>query len=104
VSIHGVERFLGDLALERGWMFDPPEKSSGKRVLVVGAGRSGLSAAYPPSRGGHHVEIRGAGPQPGGMMRYGIPAYRLPRDVLAAEIERISALGVGMVANHSVTD
>jgi NADPH-dependent glutamate synthase beta subunit-like oxidoreductase len=85
VSIHGVERFLGDLALERGWMFDPPAASSGKRVLVVGAGPSGLSAAYHLARRGHGVEIRDAGPEPGGMMRYGIPAYRAERLLGLAE-------------------
>ena len=77
ISIHAVERFLGDLALERGWLFDPPRTRSGKRVLVIGAGPSGLSAAYHLARLGHEVEIRDAGPEPGGMMRYGIPAYRL---------------------------
>ena len=104
VSIHGVERFLGDLALEQGWAFDPPTASTGKRVLVVGAGPSGLSAAYHLARLGHQVEIRDAGPEPGGMMRYGIPAYRLPRDVMAGEIARIAALGVRMVADHKVSD
>jgi NADPH-dependent glutamate synthase beta subunit-like oxidoreductase/Pyruvate/2-oxoacid:ferredoxin oxidoreductase delta subunit len=104
VSIHAVERFLGDLALERGWSFDPPAVSTGKRVLVVGAGPSGLSAAYHLARVGHEVEIRDAGPEPGGMMRYGIPAYRLPRDVLSAEVERIAALGVRMTGNHRVVD
>jgi NADPH-dependent glutamate synthase beta subunit-like oxidoreductase len=104
VSIHGVERFLGDLALEQGWMLDPPPASSGKRVLVIGAGPSGLSAAYHLARLGHEVEIRDAGPQPGGMMRYGIPAYRLPRAVLDAEIARIAALGVRMISNHWVED
>jgi NADPH-dependent glutamate synthase beta subunit-like oxidoreductase len=104
VSIHSVERFLGDQALEHGWQFIPPTTGTGKRVLVVGCGPSGLSAAYHLAMLGHEVEIQDAGPEPGGMMRYGIPAYRMPRDVLAAEIERISALGVRMVANHSVTD
>ena len=98
VSIHAVERFLGDLALERGWRFDPPTVRSGKRVLVIGAGPSGLSAAYHLARLGHEVEIRDAGPEPGGMMRYGIPAYRMPRDVLGGEVERIAALGVRMTA------
>jgi NADPH-dependent glutamate synthase beta subunit-like oxidoreductase len=104
VSIHAVERFLGDLATEQGWTFDPPPTSTGKRVLVIGAGPSGLSAAYHLARLGHEVEIRDAGPLPGGMMRYGIPAYRLPRAVLDAEIARIAALGVRIVSNHRVED
>jgi NADPH-dependent glutamate synthase beta subunit-like oxidoreductase len=104
VSIHSVERFLGDLALDRGWRLDPPLTSTGKRVLVVGAGPSGLSAAYHLARRGHEVEIRDAGAEPGGMMRYGIPAYRLPRDVLAGELARIEALGVRMTCGHRVTD
>jgi NADPH-dependent glutamate synthase beta subunit-like oxidoreductase len=104
VSIHSVERFLGDQALEHGWQFIPPATRTGKRVLVVGCGPSGLSAAYHLAMLGHEVEIQDAGPEPGGMIRYGIPAYRMPRDVLAAEIERISVLGVRLVANHPVTD
>jgi NADPH-dependent glutamate synthase beta subunit-like oxidoreductase len=104
VSIHGVERFLGDLALQQGWQFDEPAARSGKRVLVVGAGPSGLSAAYHLARLGHEVEIRDASPEPGGMMRYGIPAYRLPRDVLAGEIGRIAALGVRITCGHRVDD
>jgi NADPH-dependent glutamate synthase beta subunit-like oxidoreductase len=104
VSIHAVERALGDLARERQWRFDPPPAHTGKRVLVIGAGPSGLSAAYHLARLGHEVEIRDAGAQPGGMMRYGIPAYRLPRDVLGVELERIVALGVRITTNHRVTD
>jgi NADPH-dependent glutamate synthase beta subunit-like oxidoreductase len=104
VSIHSVERFLGDLALERGWTFDPPPVRSGRRVLVIGAGPSGLSAAYHLARSGHQVEIRDAGEQPGGMMRYGIPAYRMPRDVLDGEIDRITAMGVQITLGHRVED
>jgi NADPH-dependent glutamate synthase beta subunit-like oxidoreductase len=104
VSIHAVERFLGDQALEYGWAFDPPPPSTGRRVLVIGAGPSGLSAAYHLARLGHQVEIRDASPEPGGMMRYGIPAYRLPRDVLAGEIARIEALGVTITCGHLVSD
>ncbi|WP_083089720.1 NAD(P)-binding protein [Mycobacterium noviomagense] len=104
VSIHAVERFLGDQATEHGWRFERPAPPSGKRVLIVGAGPSGLSSAYHLSRRGHHVEIRDAGDQPGGMMRYGIPKYRLPREVLDAEIERIAALGVQFTCGHQVED
>ena len=104
VSIHSVERFLGDLALERGWSFDPPPVRSGQRVLVIGAGPSGLSAAYHLARLGHEVEIRDAGDRPGGMMRYGIPAYRMPRDVLDGELDRFTALGVRISCGHRVED
>jgi formate dehydrogenase (NADP+) beta subunit len=104
VSVHAVERYLGDLAIERGWQFAPPRRSSGRRVLVVGAGPSGLSAAYQLALLGHEVEIRDGAPQPGGMMRYGIPEYRLPRDVLDAEIARVANLGVTIVVDHMVSD
>src|SRR5579872_1370263 len=104
VSIHAVERFLGDLALERGWRFERSQARSGRRVLVIGAGPSGLSAAYHLARAGHEVEVRDAGALPGGMMRYGIPAYRLPRDVLDGEIERIAELGVRFTCGHRVLD
>lgn len=104
VSIHAVERFLGDVALERGWAFPAPPERTGRRVLVIGAGPSGLSAAYHLARRGHDVEIHDAGSEPGGMMRYGIPAYRLPRDVLAAELGRLWALGVSISGNHPVED
>jgi hypothetical protein len=100
VSIHAVERYLGDLALDQGWAFGRPAEPSGRRVLVIGAGPSGLSAAYHLARRGHQVEIRDSGAEPGGMMRYGIPAYRLSRDVLAAEIARVEALGVTITCGH----
>jgi NADPH-dependent glutamate synthase beta subunit-like oxidoreductase len=104
VSIHGVERFLGDLALERGWQYPVPTERSGRRVLVVGSGPSGLSAAYHLARRGHDVVVRDSGPEPGGMMRYGIPAYRLPRDVVDAEIGRLAGLGVALEQEHLVAD
>ena len=104
VSIHAVERFLGDLALQENWQFEVSAPSSGKRVLVVGAGPSGLSAAYHLARLGHEVEIYEAGPMAGGMMHFGIPSYRLPRDVLDAEIKRIETMGVKIVLNHRVDD
>jgi len=103
VSIHAIERFLGDLASEQGWQF-PVEAPSGRRVLVVGAGPSGLAAAYHLARKGHAVEVRDAGPLPGGMMHFGIPAYRLPRAQLMKEVRRIEAMGVRIVLDHRVGD
>jgi len=104
VSIHSVERFLGDQAAQHGWRFGRPPAATGHRVLVIGAGPSGLAAAYHLARLGHQVEIRDASPQPGGMMRYGIPSYRLPRDVLDLEIARITDLGVRITTGHLVSD
>jgi NADPH-dependent glutamate synthase beta subunit-like oxidoreductase len=94
VGINSVERFLGDEAIRQGWTVPVPETRSGKRVLVIGAGPAGLAAAYHLVLLGHDVTVRDSGEKPGGMMRYGIPAYRLPRDVLDAEIQRIVAMGV----------
>lgn len=104
VSIHAVERFLGDLAANEGWSLPIVGPPSGKRVLVVGAGPSGLSAAYYLARLGHAVEIHDAGPLPGGMMHFGIPAYRLPRADLMKEVRQIEAMGVKILLNHKVED
>jgi len=104
VGINSVERFLGDQALKRGWLPDLPVNDSGKRVLVVGAGPSGLAAAYHLRRKGHTVTVREAGPMAGGMMRFGIPKYRLPRDILDAEVRRIIELGVNLQLDTRVDD
>ncbi len=104
VGINSVERFLGDSAIEHGWAMEPCAPDTGKRVLVVGAGPSGRSAAYHLRRLGHAVEIHDAGPRAGGMMRFGIPRYRLPREVLDAEIQRILDLGVDLHLNSPVQD
>jgi NADPH-dependent glutamate synthase beta subunit-like oxidoreductase len=104
VGINAVERFLGDEALRRGWRFDAPPAASGKHVLVVGAGPSGLSAAYHLRRLGHAVTVKDAGPRAGGMMRFGIPQYRLPREVLDGEIQRLVDQGVQLQLNSPVQD
>src|SRR5579875_3681720 len=104
VGINSVERFLGDEAIARGWSLPGAAEPSGRRVLVIGAGPCGLGAAYQLARLGHAVTVRDGAPQPGGMMRYGIPRYRLPRDVLDAEIARIIALGVEIECGRTVND
>ncbi len=104
VGINSVERFLGDEAIKQGWKVEVTAEPTGKRVLVVGAGPSGLSAAYHLTRLGHGVTIYEAGPMTGGMMRFGIPKYRLPRDVLAAEVQRILDMGVTLELNRKVTN
>lgn len=102
VSIHAIERFLGDKALEEGWQINLAIPNSGKKVLIIGGGPSGISAAYHLRRAGHEVEIREAGPVLGGMMHFGIPPYRLPRNILDAEIQRIVNLGIKVTLNHKV--
>jgi NADPH-dependent glutamate synthase beta subunit-like oxidoreductase len=103
VGINSVERFLGDEAIARGWEVEVTAPPSGKRVLVVGAGPSGLSAAYHLRLLGHAVTIQDAGPVTGGMMRFGIPKYRLPREILDAEVQRILDLGVELELASKVT-
>ena len=104
VGINSVERFLGDEGIRQGWRVEVTAPPSGKRVLVVGAGPSGLSAAYHLALAGHAVTIYDAGPLPGGMMRFGIPRYRLPREVLDAEVQRILDLGVELECDRTVDD
>ncbi len=117
VGINAVERFLGDIALESAWSISTPSSvppsgplsstdkpATGKRVLVVGAGPAGLSAAYHLKILGNDVSVHEASGHLGGMMRFGIPAYRLPRDILDREIKRIVDLGIDIELNHRVTD
>ncbi len=104
VNIHCIERFLGDLAIKEGWQIEPLKVTSGKRVLVVGAGPAGLTAAFYLRLLGHSVTIYEALPKPGGMMLVGIPEYRLPKQILFGEIARITSMGVKIEYGHPVSD
>lgn len=104
VGINPVERFIGDEAIRRGWTLPEPAESSGKHVLVIGAGPAGLSAAYHLRQFGHAVTVCESQDRPGGLMRYGIPRYRLPRQVLAAETDRLLATGITLWLNTRVDD
>jgi 2-oxoacid:acceptor oxidoreductase delta subunit (pyruvate/2-ketoisovalerate family) len=93
VAIHAVERMLGDLALEAPPPAPAPRTRRGD-IGIVGSGPAGLACAYHLVRLGYGVTVYEADPEPGGVLRYGIPEYRLPKRVLAGEIGRLSALGV----------
>ncbi len=95
VAVNALERFIGDWAIAQGLalpVLEPDAKP--ESIGVIGAGPAGLSFAYQMGRRGYAVSVYDRHPTPGGMLRYGVPAYRLPREVLAAEIDRIAALGV----------
>lgn len=94
VSIHALERYLGDWGLDNGRLKDEEIKRREEKVAVVGAGPAGLSCAYFMARMGYGVSVFESMHEPGGMLRYGIPEYRLPRAILDKEIERIVSLGV----------
>ena len=98
VATHAVERFLGDQALaDPDRFFAPPATENGRQVAVVGAGPAGLSAAYYLRKAGHAVTVYDREAEPGGMLRYSIPAYRLPRDVLDRQIDAYRHMGVVFV-------
>ena len=94
VGINSVEHFLGDYAIINKLAYPKPGTLSGKKVAVIGGGPAGLSAAYQLALKGHEVTIFDERAELGGMMRYGIPGFRTPRDILDAEIQRILDLGV----------
>ncbi len=104
INIHAVERYIGDRAIEENWQPSFNITPTGKRALVIGAGPAGLSAAWHLAKMGHTVEIFDAGKTAGGLLDFGIPSYRLPRNILDAEIKRIEALGVTIKLNHKVED
>ena len=104
VNINAVERFLGDMALNEDWVIKNTKVKSGKKVMIIGAGPAGLSAAYHLCLLGHDVTIYEKNSFGGGMMHIGIPAYRLPRSILEAEVKRIENIGVLFKYNHTIAD
>ncbi|MGC3999874.1 MAG: NAD(P)-binding protein [Anaeromyxobacter sp.] len=103
VAINHVKRFVADWDMARETPFIPQASApSGRKIAILGAGPSGLSAAYYAAIHGHEVTVFERLPEPGGMMRYGIPEYRLPKKVLDAEIDVIRALGVKILTGKSL--
>ena len=94
VGINAVEQYIGDTALSAKLTFKAAEISSGKKVAIIGGGPAGLSAAYQLRRKGHAVTLYDDHDELGGMAKYGVPGYRLPRDTLDGEINRIVDMGV----------
>lgn len=102
VSINALEQYIGDMAIKEGWAFVPPAEESGKSVAVIGGGPAGLSCAYQLRRKGFRVTIYDANPELGGVLRYGVPEFRLPKKVLAAEIRKIVELGIEIVTGRKM--
>ncbi len=104
VGVHAMERYIGDCAIERGWKVDVPSKqNNGKKIAVVGSGPAGLAAAWFLTMLGYTCEIMEKKSKAGGLLRWGIPAYRLPENVLQKEIGRIEHSGVRIVTGRLVT-
>ncbi len=102
VGINSVEQFIGDSALATGLKFSKPTQESGKRVAIIGGGVAGLAAAYQLRRKGHACTVFDDRAQLGGMTRYGIPGYRMPREVIDGEINRILEMGVEVRLNTRI--
>ncbi|MGQ9818584.1 MAG: NAD(P)-binding protein [Candidatus Kapaibacteriales bacterium] len=103
LAIHSIERFIGDYALEHNFSLKKlTDEEYPEKIAVIGAGPAGLSCAYQLARRGYKVKVFEAFSKPGGMLRYGIPSYRLPEDILDKEIQKIVDLGVEIECNVSV--
>jgi len=96
VSIRVLERFVADRAREKGTPIETPGRTSGKKIGIIGSGPAGLSCAYFSALLGHRVTVFEGEEKPGGMLRYAIPEYRLPSDILDWEIDQVLALGIDL--------
>jgi len=102
VGINSVEQFLGNYAIENGLGFARPEVETGRRVAIIGGGVAGMSAAYQLRKRGHTCVIFEASNKLGGMLSFGLPAYRTPREIVDAEVQRILDMGVEVRLNTRV--
>ena len=102
VGINAVEHWIGDTAIAKGYTFTAAAASTGKKVAIIGGGPAGLAAAYQLRLIGHDCTIFDDHAELGGMMRYGIPGFRTPREVLDAEIKRITDMGVDVKLNTRI--
>jgi len=102
VGINSVEQFIGDHALKNKLAFKAADKETGKKVAIIGGGPAGLSAAYQLRREGHACTIFESQKMLGGMIRYGVPGYRTPREILDGEIQRIIDMGVEVHLNTKI--
>ena len=104
IAIHSLERFVGDRALSDGLVADPQQHpTNSRKVAIAGAGPTGLAAAYFLGRMGYRSDVFETAPEPGGLLRWGIPGYRLPEDVLKREIKRIESYNATIHCKTPVT-
>jgi NADPH-dependent glutamate synthase beta subunit-like oxidoreductase len=104
IAIHSIERFVGDRALSDGQVADLQQlPTNGRKVAIAGAGPAGLAAAYFLGRMGYQSDVFEAAPEPGGLLRWAIPGYRLPEEVLKREINRIENCGATIHCKTPVT-
>jgi glutamate synthase (NADPH/NADH) small chain len=99
VAVGRLERWIGDMAIEKGWSNVPYIEPNGLKVGIIGSGPAGMACAADMAKAGCDVTIYEALHEPGGVLRYGIPGFRLPNEVIDAELENISRLGVKIECN-----
>lgn len=102
LAVNIVERMIGDAEAEYGLCLPPPATGTGKKIAVIGAGPAGLSCAYQSAIMGHEVTVYEEAEKPGGLLGFGIPAYRLPRNVLERELRFMDELKIKLQHGHKI--